>query len=114
MSSPNLSPPVSPTRYVVGGVMAVAILLAVYAALDLRLGLVAIAFGLYETWTLVNRYPNDTISEIVWQLAERPLVPYLFGCATGWMLGAGLFENHYVAAAWGLLMGHLFWQRFGK
>lgn len=94
--------------------MAIALLLAIYASLGFHFGLLACAFGVYEGWTLINRYPNDTISEIVWQMAERPLVPFLFGATTGWLLGTGAFHNTFVAVAWGGLMGHFFWQRFGK
>ncbi len=44
----------------------------------------------YEFATLANKRPGDTISEIVWDAtAHRPLVPFAFG----------------------LLMGHFFWQR---
>ena len=48
-------------------------------------------FGLfaYEIYALLDTKPDDTISEIVWAMSKRPLVPFLFG----------------------LLMGHLFWQR---
>lgn len=53
--------------------------------------LIAIAGLLaYETWTLFNNIPNDTLSEAVWDVASNyPLVPF----------------------AVGILMGHWFWQR---
>lgn len=47
---------------------------------------------LYEGWTLINGTPNDTISESIWRLADRPLVPFLFG----------------------FLMGHFFWGPHAK
>lgn len=44
----------------------------------------------WETWTLVNAYPGDTISETIWSASEATdLVPF----------------------ASGVLMGHWFWQR---
>ena len=43
----------------------------------------------YEAWAVFNREVGDTISEIIWGLAKRPIVPFVFG----------------------LVMGHLFWQR---
>lgn len=47
----------------------------------------------YEGWTLVNKEPEDTISETIWDGAkDRPLIPFLFG----------------------LLMGHFFWQKVEK
>lgn len=43
----------------------------------------------YETWTLINKVPNDTLSEAVWLVAaKRPLIPF----------------------AAGFLCGHFFWQ----
>lgn len=52
-------------------------------------GLLILALFIYEAYALLNRQPGDTISEIFWYLSKRPLVPFLFG----------------------LLCGHLFWQR---
>lgn len=47
----------------------------------------------YEAWTLINKDEGDTISETVWESAkDRPLIPFAFG----------------------LLMGHFFWQTVGK
>ena len=44
----------------------------------------------YELVTFANPTPGDTISETVWQLSkEWPMVPFLFG----------------------VVAGHLFWQR---
>ena len=43
----------------------------------------------YETFTLMNGTPNDTLSEAVWDISRYPLIPF----------GAGF------------LAGHLFWQR---
>jgi hypothetical protein len=41
----------------------------------------------YEIWSIKNHTVGDTISEIVWKLAKRPIVPFAFG----------------------VLMGHFFW-----
>ena len=51
---------------------------------------VVIVFGMlvYEGITLFNKVDGDTISEIIWALSKRPLVPFAFG----------------------MLMGHFFWQ----
>ena len=46
----------------------------------------------YEIITLVNKQPGDTISEVAWVLATRPIVPFLVGFVMG------------------LLGGHFFWQ----
>jgi hypothetical protein len=104
----------SPTRYVVSGAIAIGLLVAAYVVFGPIWGLVVIGAGIYEAWTLVNRWPHDTISEIVWELAERPLVPFMFGIVTGWMFTTGIFSNPFATLSWGFLMGHFFWQRFGK
>lgn len=52
--------------------------------------LLASGLVIYEAITLFNKSSGDTISEIIWYLSKRPLVPFLFG----------------------LLMGHFFWQEY--
>jgi len=51
--------------------------------------LLVLGLFVYEAYALINSKSGDTISEIVWHLSQRPLVPFLFG----------------------LLCGHFFWQR---
>lgn len=48
-----------------------------------------IALFLYEFYAIGSSARGDTISEVVWRISERPLVPFAFG----------------------LLMGHFFWPR---
>ena len=39
---------------------------------------------LWETWTLTNNHPKDTVSETVWRaMAKQPLVPFLLGMLMG-------------------------------
>lgn len=47
-----------------------------------------LAWLLYEGYTLVNGEKQDTISERVWRVSKRPMVPFLAGA----------------------LMAHFFWQ----
>lgn len=63
-----------------------------------------------EAYTLVNRYTGDTLSESVWRLSKRPLVPYLFGVACGWAIGVGAMDPLSVGV--GFLMGHFFFQAY--
>lgn len=111
----------SPTRFVVGAVIGAALVAALgsvayslWGAAGATLACLALA---YEGWTLVNRWPNDTLSEIVWQLAKRPMVPHLFGIATGWGIALYVPPSAHVYAlagfVWGFLMGHFFFQRQG-
>lgn len=46
-----------------------------------------VALFAYETLALGNHREGDTISEIIWRISKRPLVPFGFG----------------------FLMGHFFW-----
>ena len=52
-------------------------------------GIMVLGLFIYEGYALINTKPGDTISEIIWAMSKRPLIPFLFG----------------------LLMGHFFWQR---
>ncbi len=52
--------------------------------------LLCFALLLYEFVALFYRPSGDTISEIIWGLSARPVVPFAFG----------------------LLMGHFFWQAY--
>ena len=100
----------SPSRFVVGGIIGTALLVAAFAILGWKGGLIASAALLYEAWTLVNPFPDDTLSEAVWEYAARPMVPYIFGIASGWALAAHVFPNQYAVFAWAFLMGHFFFQ----
>lgn len=33
----------------------------------------------WEGWTLVNKSPDDTISETLWRQMHRPLIPFAIG-----------------------------------
>jgi hypothetical protein len=66
----------------------------------------------YEGWTLTNRWPGDTLSEAVWFLSRRPMIPWIFGVASGWALAAGVFPNAYTVATWFFLQGHFFFQAY--
>jgi hypothetical protein len=101
----------SPTKYVVLGVMGLALTAVIFSVMEWRWGLLTLGLLIYETWTLVNRYPGDTISEIIWALSVKPLVPWLFGIGTGWAISSGFVENHYLIAGLLFLQGHFFFQR---
>jgi hypothetical protein len=102
------------TRLVVGGILAAGLIGASFALTGWRWGLFCTGVALYEGWTLVNRYKEDTISETIWELSARPLIPLLFGLLTGWAAGSGYLGDPQVvgrAIAIGFLLGHFFFQR---
>ena len=101
----------SPTSLVVGGLIGVALAIVAYNIAGWQIGLLLLALLLYEGWTLVNDYPNDTISEILWIFAERPMVPFIFGAGFAWAICSGAVTNPWMIAALGFLMGHFFFQR---
>jgi len=103
------------TLLLVGAVIAVAIIIAAYALTGPRWGTFCLVLALYEGWTLINQYREDTISEAVWILARRPLTGLLFGVAVGWGAGSGYLGDPVVvgrAFAIGMVFGHFFWQQF--
>ncbi len=99
------------TLVLVGIFIAAIIVLFAYAVLGVYWGSFALAVALYEGWTLVNKYKEDTISEAIWFFANRPIVPLLFGILIGIGIGSGyLGEPRHIARAFaiGLLYGHFF------
>lgn len=107
--------PKSPTWKVVPAVIGIGLLVFMWLILDWRWFVGLSLLLAYEAWTLVNRYANDTISEVVWQLVKRPLVPFLLGGACVGLVSHGVIrptvEGLYVALAVGVLMGHFVFQR---
>jgi hypothetical protein len=101
----------SPTRLVVGALIGVALAAVALEVAGWKLGALLLALLIYEGWTLVNSYPNDTISEIIWTFAKRPMVPFIFGAGTAWAIQSGTVTNPWLIVAVGFLMGHFFFQR---
>lgn len=101
----------SPTQMVVGGVIGLALCTVAWFIVGWPYFLIVLALLGYEGWTLVNRFPGDTISEIIWQFARRPMVPFMFGAAFGWGIASGFLGNLWLVAALGFLMGHFFFQK---
>jgi hypothetical protein len=99
------------TNLVVGAIISTALLSAFWFLLPRPWFIAAAALLAYEGWTLVNKAEHDTISESVWRLSIRPLVPFLFGAFTGWATEAGYFDVPWVAGAWYFLMAHFFFSR---
>lgn len=65
--------------------------------------------GAVEAALLLNQEKGDTISESHWYLAQRPLVPFLYGLATYWVL----FNSGWgpvLVGAWCFLMAHMFFE----
>lgn len=38
---------------------------------------------IYEIWSIRSVQSGDTISEVMWKLSERPLIPFMFGMVAG-------------------------------
>lgn len=99
------------TLVLIGAFIAVVIVIFAYVVVGVYWGTFALAVALYEAWTLVNAYKEDTISEAFWYFANRPIIPLLFGVLIGIGIGSGyLGEPKHVARAFaiGLLYGHFF------
>lgn len=103
------------TNLVVGALLAIAGMVGIYFLVPLGWFILISAIGLYEAWTLVNNLPKDTISETIWRLNSRPLVPWLFGGFAVFLITAGIIrptvEGLFVALFYGMLNGHFFFSR---
>ncbi len=100
----------SPTRYVVGGIIGAVLMVVAFNVAGLKAGIALSALLLYEAWTFINKYKNDTISEVIWEWAERPMVPWIFGVGCGWALATDFVSDPYLIGAIFFLMGHFFFQ----
>lgn len=109
--------PQGPVKIVVGGAIGIALAAAFYHILPLGWLIVALALLAVEVWSFFNPYAHDTISEVVWALSDRPLVPLLFGAAVAWAITSGFIpangEGMWVSLFLGVILGHFFWQRAG-
>jgi len=107
--------PESPSWYVVGGLLGVALVAFFWFVLTPAWAVAATLLLGYECWTFANRYKHDTLSEIVWVLVRRPLVPFMLGAGCAALISHGVIrptvEGLYVALAVGVLMGHFVFQR---
>lgn len=115
MSAPD---PKSPTWKVVGGLLGAATLAFIWLIMPPAWAVACSLLLAYEGWTFGNRYAHDTISEVVWELTKRPLVPFMLGAASVALLAHGVVkpttEGLYVALSVGMIMGHFVWQRQGE
>lgn len=64
---------------------------------------------LYEAWMLLNKGTGDTISEAHWWLAQRPLVPFIYGILTFWVMFLSGWHIILICA-WVGLMAHFWFQ----
>lgn len=110
--------PKGPVKIVVGAVIAAGLIAAFYNILSVGWFVFGLALLAVEAWAFFNPYSHDTISEVVWALSERPLVPLIFGTATGWAVTSGFIpvtiEGLWIALIVGTVLGHFFWQAEGE
>lgn len=72
--------------------------------------LLAVAIPLLiEGAFLANSESGDTLSESHWVLAQRPLVPFIYGMVSTWVVFLSGWHPLYIAA-WAGLMMHFFFQ----
>lgn len=64
----------------------------------------------YEGWTL-ELNDGSTLSEALWALSSRPIVPWAFGLGTGWLLFTHRVEDPFLILVLGFLQGHFWFQR---
>lgn len=72
-----------PSKVVVGAGIAIVLFYFAFKIFGLYGGILWTLIGLYEGWTLINNYPNDTITETIQGFAARTaMVPFIFACGT--------------------------------
>lgn len=99
------------TDIVVGVVVGTPLMYLAFLLTGWKWGTLLTALLAYESWTILNRIKNDTISESLWRLSERPFIPWLFGVATGFGIASGVVSNSWLVLSVGFLGGHFFFQR---
>lgn len=106
--------PPGPTKFVVIGGLLAAFGWIMWTLLDPAWFAFCAALLLLETWTLANAYAGDTISEVVWALNKRPVVPFAFGLAAASLLSGVIPHSGkgvWIAFLLGGLFGHFFFSR---
>jgi hypothetical protein len=102
----------SPSKKIVGALIFLALTAVAFIVAGWKVGLFLLALIIYEAWTFINPYPNDTISETIWEFCKQPFVPWIFGVGTGWAIQSGFFGNDWMLAAMLFLQGHFFSQSY--
>lgn len=106
--------PKGPTPKVLAGVMAAAVIYTAWHIFVWQFAVIATVVAIYEAWTFVNKYENDSLSEGMWWLSARPLVPFAFGLACAWAIESHLIADTH-AGVWsaffvGGLCAHFFFE----
>jgi len=96
---------------VVGAIMGAVLLYVAIQITGWKWGAALSLLLLYEGWTLVNNYRDDTLSEAMWRFSKRPMVPWLFGLGTGYAMGAGVVNDVLLGLGVGFLSGHFFFSK---
>lgn len=104
------------TDYLVGGFGLVVLVLISFYLGGLWIGMFCTVALAIEGWTLINKYKEDTISEAIWRLSARPMIPFCFGVLDGLavlhVLTRPDIDPKQVALLMALqfLLGHFFFQ----
>jgi len=102
----------SPMQKVVLGLIGLVLVFVAFELAGMKWGLILTGLLMLEGWALVNRYRNDTISEVLWGLSDRPIVPWMFGVGTGWTIQSGFVTDPWLILVMGFLQGHFWFQRY--
>lgn len=102
---------------VVSATLGVVLVFAMFWVLGPWWGLAGLAYAIYECWTLLNKFKQDSISEATWILSQRPIVVLIFGVSLGIAIGTGYLGDVKTvlrSVMIGLLYGHFFFSREDK
>lgn len=101
------------TKLIVGLSVLVGILAYIWIFLPISWCIVATILLLWETWSLIDNKPQNTISEIIWKASDHySLFPYAGGFIFGLGIGTGYIKTPEVIVPLALLCGHFWFPRY--
>jgi len=103
------------TNLLIGAGLGLGMLYGMWYLLPLPWFVISASLLGYEAWTLGNDRPQDTISETIWRFSKRPVLPWLFGFFSCWLIMSGTIpmdlKGMLVLTFYMLLQGHFFFPK---
>lgn len=98
------------SSFIVGAFLTAILIFVAISRGGLWLGLALTGLLIYDIIAAVNKYPGDTLSEVIARLSVHPLIPWIFGGVSVWMIETKFLTDPYLLGTWFLLQGHFFFQ----
>jgi len=107
------------TKLFVAGTLGIVLIVLGFQLAGWIGGTILCVLGAWEAWALLNKIPNDTISEIIWDLVRvYPIIAVIMTAGYVALIAHGYIpatqKGLYLASCISFLYGHFFFQRAGK